>query len=98
MLSCSIGADVFELPPNRMYIDEKQLDNSQDCFRIHLGDNMWVEVSTLHRDSSGLFIFECYILRHPGTDEYKKVWNCPYCYRYWPEGTACQNSLCPDTY
>jgi hypothetical protein len=83
----------------KIYIDDDSLEHKQDCFHIHQGHNLWLETRTVHRDSRGLFTFEGSLLRSKSLkSEYKKTWKCPYCYQYWPIGTACQNQDCPSKY
>lgn len=84
----------------KMYINDEDLDYKQDSFRIHTGHNVWIETDTIHRDESGLYTFEDRIVRSKVgvKSEYKKKWKCPYCYQYWPIGTACQNEDCPSRY
>lgn len=84
---------------NKIYIDEEELKSSQDAFYIHLGNNVWLETNTLHRDGTGLYTFNTSITssNSPRT-EYVKKWRCPYCHHYWPIGQKCQNSDCPSKY
>lgn len=82
----------------KIYIDDEQLDHKQDCFRIHQGNNIWLETKTVHRDATGLFTFENNLLHSKKSTEYVKRWKCPYCYMFWPIGTACQNPDCPSKY
>lgn len=86
----------------KIYIDEEELNTSQDAFHIHIGNNVWIETNTVHRDKTGLYTYENNILS--STDKntqqfgYQKTWKCPYCYNYWPIGTPCQNPSCPSKY
>ena len=89
--------NVDGIPSDRIYIDCDELDSSEDRFRIHMGQNIWMETSTIHRDTTGVYTFESNIERSP-TSEYVKTWKCPYCFRFWPLGTACQNRECPSKY
>lgn len=87
------------LSASRMYINDEDLDNGENAFHIHIGDNVWIQTDTIHRDKTGLYTFESRILREKDTrNEYEKRWKCPYCYKYWPIGTACQNKDCPSKY
>lgn len=97
ILTTSLCANTYE---ERIYIDEEELKTSQDAFYIHLGDNVWIETRTLHRDGSGLFTFNSSIttLENGPQTDYVKKWKCPYCYKYWPIGTRCQNPSCPSKY
>ena len=84
---------------SKMYINEEDLDQRESSFKIHTGGNVWIETNVLYRDSSGLYTFESRILRDKEyRDDYQKRWKCPYCYQYWPIGTACQNKDCPSRY
>ena len=95
MMICAFSLSASE----KIYIDDDQLEHKHDCFHIHQGHNVWLETKTVHRDSTGLFAFETSLLRSKNlTSEYKKTWKCPYCYRYWPIGTACQNNDCPSRF
>jgi len=83
----------------KIYIDDDQLDHKHDAFHIHQGNNVWLETSTVHRDKTGMYTFDSHILRSKKlSSEYFKRWKCPYCYMYWPLGTACQNPDCPSKY
>lgn len=83
----------------RIYIDEKEIDNVQDCFHIHTGKNIWIETNTVHRDRTGLYTFEYDLIRHSNkSTEYKKRWKCPYCNQYWPVGSPCKDPECPSKY
>jgi len=82
----------------KMYVDAKEIKSKQDAFYLHKGNNMWIQTNKLNRDSSGLFIMESNIKRNPNTSEWEKMWKCPYCYKYWPMGTPCQNSSCPSKF
>lgn len=87
----------------KIYIDGNELNTTQDIFRVHIGHNVWIETSTVHRDKSGLFTFDSCISRSATSAGsyragYEKSWKCPYCYHYWPIGTPCQNKDCPSRY
>lgn len=51
----------------------------------HIGYNVWTEENIIDKDSPGLYVYE-------------KCWKCPYCFRFWPIGVACQNPDCPSKY
>jgi len=99
-ISAFLGFSALHATEERMYIDSNELDMSHDTFHIHLGHNVWIETSAMHRDETGLYTFEGNILnsRNSPKVEQQKMWKCPYCYHYWPIGTACQNSSCPSKY
>ncbi len=84
----------------RLYIDEQEFTFSDDCFHIHIGENVWLETDTVHRDGSGLYTLESDIFRSPSNInmEYERKWKCPYCNKYWPIGQACGNKDCPSKY
>jgi hypothetical protein len=92
--SCSLNAE------DRIYLNGDDIDHRQDCFRIHVGHNVWLETETVHRDESGLYTFEHSLSKSAkgAIGGYKKSWKCPYCFHYWPIGTACQNKECPSKY
>ena len=96
----SIANAEFSHLHDKVYIDEEQLNFKSDAFHIHVGENMWIETNTVHRDSSGLFTFESSIHRSMRGPQaaYEKKWRCPYCYSYWPIGKKCQNDDCPSKY
>ena len=84
-----------------MYIDDEELKAGDEAFYIHVGNNVWLETNTLHRDGTGLFTYEYNVCRYPGIEnkmEYVKKWKCPYCYRMYPVGKACDNKECPSKY
>jgi hypothetical protein len=84
----------------RLYIDQQEFTFDHDCFHIHIGENVWLETDTVHRDSSGLYTLESNILRsQSGVNmEYERKWKCPYCNKYWPIGQACGDKDCPSKY
>lgn len=99
MRVCSLSAiEISE----KMYIndDEFSTKTEGDAFHIHIGNNVWLVTNTVHRDSTGLFAYECNLSRSmSGVKlEYVKQWKCPYCYHYWPIGQACGNKDCPSKY
>jgi hypothetical protein len=97
-LSCQ--AD-FSMKHDKVYIDEDELNLRNDAFHIHIGDNVWIQTNTVHKDMTGLFTFENSIARSLNKSfksEYEKKWKCPYCYQYWPIGKKCQNEYCPSKY
>jgi len=80
-------------------MDEFKIEDMGDNFYIHVGENVWLITNSVHKDSTGLFTYECNLKR--STDykfEYEKKWKCPYCYRYWPLGKSCGNPDCPSKY
>ena len=79
---------------SKIYIDSIDANPIENAFMIHQGHNEWISVTTLHKDLSGLYAYEDDIINA----EYQKSWKCPYCYQYWPIGTACQNAACPSKY
>lgn len=85
---------------DKVYIDEDELKSSQDAFYVHLGHNVWMHTNHINRDETGLYVYEHNIARSMTMVgyEYEKKWRCPYCYSYWPQGTACQNKDCPSRY
>ncbi len=85
---------------DKVYIDEDDLTTKSDSFHIHIGDNVWIETNTVHRDHTGLFTYECSIVKSLKgfSTGYEKKWKCPYCYQYWPIGKKCQNEYCPSKY
>lgn len=92
----SVGAS------ERVYIDDDDLSVKSDSFYVHLGNNVWINTSSLYRDETGLFTYECSINGFPKKNQlgfgYEKTWKCPYCYNYWPIGKPCGNKDCPSRY
>lgn len=86
----------------KIYIDDTEVNSTFDHFQIHTGNNVWIETNSLYRDEFGLFTFHTNISSMQNSTspnaEYVKKWKCPYCYKYWPIGTKCQNSDCPSKY
>ena len=83
----------------KMYIDSEEVCYKQNCFHIHTGHNVWIETDTVHRDASGLYIFEDNIQKCTEPKmEYERTWKCPYCFYYWPIGIPCGNEACPSRY
>jgi len=88
---------------DKIYIDEDEFKQGQDAFYVHMGNNVWIHTNSVHRDETGLFTYESSVARSvklvSGYEcAYEKKWRCPYCYNYWPIGTACQNADCPSKY
>ncbi len=84
----------------KMYLNEDELESSQDGFHIHTGDNLWITTDTVTRDETGLYTYE-FNLKTRSDDaskEIEKKWKCPYCFNWWPEGKACANAKCPSKY
>ena len=86
--------------PEKLYLDSKEMDYSEDRFHIHLGNNVWVESNCLYRDERGMYTLESNVIKSIGVNhkEYERTWKCPYCYNHWPIGVACQNKDCPSKY
>jgi len=87
---------------DKMYIDadEFSANTKGDAFHIHIGHNVWLVTNSVHRDSRGMFSYECNVRKNmKGVHlEYEKTWKCPYCYNYWPLGIPCKNKDCPSRY
>lgn len=82
-----------------IYIDPNELNTEYDSFRIHTGNNIWIETHTVHRDATGLFTFQSNLrLNKDPLVGFEKSWRCPYCHHYWPIGVACQNKDCASKY
>lgn len=101
---CSISAINAEgvNDEQKFYIDEEELGDftKGDAFHVHIGNNVWIETNTVHRDATGLYSYEHNIRKslNGSQMEYQKVWKCPYCHNYWPIGQACQKPDCPSKY
>lgn len=87
---------------DKVYLDADtfQANTKGDEFHIHLGNNVWISTNVVNRDSTGMFTYQRSVrTTYNGTNvEYEKNWKCPYCYNYWPIGTACQKVDCPSKY
>jgi hypothetical protein len=83
---------------DKLYIAHEELDCHADAFHIHVGENLWIETNSIHRDVSGLYTFHSSILQDGTKCEYVKTWRCPYCNNYWPIGSPCKNPNCPSKY
>lgn len=83
----------------KIYIDSKEMDISNDRFRIHVGHNKWIETSSLTRDERGLFTLESNVVRSmKDSTQYAEEWRCPYCYNWWPMKKKCRNEKCPSKF
>lgn len=84
----------------KIYIDSKEMDMSQDRFKIHVGHNEWIETTSLTRDEMGLYTLEANIIRpaNATSGEYVRQWKCPYCFNWWPMGRSCKNPNCPSKF
>jgi hypothetical protein len=81
---------------DKLYIDPEEFVFDGSPFRIHLGNNIWIETNHVTSDETGLYTHLENIISTRG--EYKRMWKCPYCHHYWPIGTSCQNADCPSKY
>jgi hypothetical protein len=103
IMSFFLSIEAYMLPhminpsPPKVYLNSDEVDLSSNIYRIHIGQNIWIESSIIHCDQTGMYTFESDILRSPSCD-YEKKWKCPYCYEYWPIGKTCQNKDCPSKY
>lgn len=84
------------LSADRIYIDQSDLDISDQSFYIHQGENIWLETGTVYNDETGIYILESKLKK--SNNEFEKKWKCPYCHRMWPLKTPCQNPDCPSKY
>lgn len=86
----------------KFYIDEKELCFEKDTFHIHIGENVWIQTNTLHKDETGTFVYDYDLLKILDQEtemlEYQKTWKCPYCYNYWPLRISCQKIDCSSKY
>lgn len=82
----------------KMYLDENEVQINPESIYIHTGNNIWIETQSITRDATGLYTFESNINYYWGEEAAKKKWKCPYCYRYYDVGVACDNSECPSKY
>ena len=82
---------------DKIYVEDKFFKTSQDIYYIHEGNNVWIESNSIHRDISGYYIHQHAITTNK-QGQHEKKWKCPYCYKYWPLGTACKNPSCPSRY
>lgn len=85
--------------PEKIYLDLKDVDFSEDRIYIHLGHNEWMESNTMYADEQGIFTMNSNIVCKSNVREkYEKTWKCPYCFRHWPVGKPCGNADCPSKY
>lgn len=97
---CLISVEAAKKDHQKMYIDEDEFNTIGDAFHIHVGNNMWLETKTVHRDETGMYAYQSQITHSPNGPyaAYEKKWRCPYCYSYWPIGKPCANPDCPSKY
>lgn len=104
LLACFTGLSAMSdrLVGDKMYIDDHEFSaqTTGDAFHIHVGNNVWLVTHSVHRDTRGLFAYECNLSKAMTGHQmsYEKKWRCPYCFTYWPIGTPCQNKECPSRY
>lgn len=79
----------------RIYFDPDDFPMGEESFHIHVGNNQWIQTTTVHRDMSGFFTYSADVYCVPGSISYEKHWKCPYCNLYWPWGSPCGNPQCP---
>lgn len=82
---------------DKIYIQEGSFRCDDNHYYIHEEDNTWIESNSLNRDITGYYIHP-HNISTSTSGQVQKKWKCPYCYRYWPMGTACQNPDCPSKY
>lgn len=84
----------------RMYIDENELDTSQNAFHIHVGSNQYIRTEIIHKDKTGLYTYESDITTKLDniSSTYEKTWKCPYCHQQNPMNQKCSNADCPSKY
>ena|SRR5580765_5470814 len=89
-------------PTEKVYIENEDFSIDDYAFHIHVGDNLWIETNSVHKDDKGFYTYESnirYILDGKGIKlEREKKWKCPYCHSYWPIGISCQKASCPSKY
>lgn len=94
--------DSYDKISEKMYIDNDEFNANTkgDAFHIHIGNNVWLVTNSVHRDSTGIFAYECNLSKTLTglAMEYERKWKCPYCYNYWPIGKPCGNKDCPSKY
>jgi len=85
---------------DRMYIDENELDTSQNAFHIHVGHNEYIRTEIIHKDKTGLYTYENDITTQLDSlnSTYEKTWKCPYCHQQNPMNQKCSNADCPSKY
>ncbi len=85
---------------DRLYIDSSELNMQDDRFRIHMGNNTWIETTSVVRDDTGLYTLESNIVKAIKDSKvtYHNAWKCPYCFNWWPMGKGCQNPQCPSKF
>jgi hypothetical protein len=86
--------DVYK---GKLFINEDELCMDENAFHIHVGGNVWLETSTIHRDILGLYTYENSI-KTTSDGGYEKHWRCPYCNTYCPWGQPCTNPNCPSKF
>lgn len=97
-----ITASLESTEMGRLYFKHRNVTRDADdhLFYIHRGNNEWIVATTLIEDCTGLYAKEENILRLGvgSSPVYEKHWQCPYCHKFWPWGTPCQNLDCPSRF
>ncbi len=83
---------------DKLYFNYDEMPKDQDAFHIQTGANEYIKTSHIHRDQGGFFTWSHDIHTEKYTRGYIKEWKCPYCHKFWPIGTPCQNAACPSKY
>ncbi len=98
LLQIGSGLKRVEVKCERIYFDPDDFPLGEESFHIHVGENTWIETTTVHRDMTGFFTYSADVFCVPGSLAYQKQWKCPYCNRYWPMGQPCRNEDCPSRF
>ena len=75
-----------------------QFSPTDDCFYVHVGQNLWVKSNQMQVDKNALLNRSISFENFAAGNEYIKQWKCPYCNQWWLEGQRCGNASCPSKY
>jgi len=78
---------------NKCYINQKDIVLEEQNMYVQI-DDQWLQIMSIKIDDQGFYISEADIIRY-GAKVPPKVWQCPYCFRWWNLGEKCKNPDCP---
>ncbi len=81
-----------------IFFDIDQMTTQGTSFYLPMDGNEWLESRAIHSGTYGFFAYSYEITTLPGSASFAKEWKCPYCNRFWPWGTPCQNANCPSKF
>lgn len=96
LLVLAVFTSMMSFASDKIYMSFDDVDESQNEFHFHIGQNEWLKTNTIHRDITGLYTLESDIFKNEDIQAaYEKTWKCPFCFHHWRMDQACENAQCP---